>query len=160
MTASAGTAADLAQIRFDNAVALFDEFVTQTVKYPEASTLRGLERRFAEQLLIQPSYWSQIKGRTRQIGERLARQFESRCRKPTGWIDKPHDAGAAPRFATQLPAEEAPAETSGAPRNGDERFIVGLVLSYYLHHSQRARWRSVQRRECVCPGRGTMVSPR
>ncbi|MCK7495911.1 MAG: hypothetical protein MZW92_36850 [Comamonadaceae bacterium] len=32
--------------------------------------------RFAERLQIQPSYWSQIKGRSRQIGERLARQFE------------------------------------------------------------------------------------
>ena len=55
---------------------LFEEFVQATVKHPDAATLRGLERRFAERLQIQPSYWSQIKGRARQIGERLARQFE------------------------------------------------------------------------------------
>lgn len=131
----------LAQIRFDNAMALFDEFVTQTVKHPDAAALRGLERRFAEQVLIQPSYWSQIKSRTRQIGERLARQFEQRCRKPAGWMDVVHDAGTAPRFAAQLPIEEAPAETSSTPRDDDERFIVGLVLSYYRRHPQRARTR-------------------
>ena len=33
-----------------------------------------------------PSYWSQIKGRSRQIGERLARQFEHLCRsRAAGW---------------------------------------------------------------------------
>ena len=67
---------DVASIRLDNALALFDEFVRSTIKHPDVATLRGLERRFAERLQIQPSYWSQIKGRSRQIGERLARQFE------------------------------------------------------------------------------------
>src|SRR5258706_7431422 len=82
---------DVAQIRLDNALALFDEFVHNTVKHPDAATLRGLERRFAERLQIQRSYWSQIKGRSRQIGERLARQFEQLCHKPYGWMDEPHD---------------------------------------------------------------------
>ena len=53
---------DVAQIRLDNAMLLFEEFVQATVKHPDAATLRGLERRFAERLQIQPSYWSQIKG--------------------------------------------------------------------------------------------------
>ncbi|HEY6133614.1 MAG TPA: hypothetical protein VIW70_06520 [Rubrivivax sp.] len=133
---------DLAQIRFDNALALFDEFVQQTVKNADAATLRGLERRFAEQVLIQPSYWSQIKSRARQIGERLARQFETRCRKPAGWMDLPHDTRDTPRLAQQVPitAHDAP-DTSSDPRNDDERFIVGLVLSYYRRHPQRARSR-------------------
>ena len=39
---------DLAQIRFDNAMALFDEFVRATVKHPDAAALRGLDGRFAE----------------------------------------------------------------------------------------------------------------
>ena len=34
---------DLAQIRLDNALILFEEFVTATVKHPDAATLRGLE---------------------------------------------------------------------------------------------------------------------
>ncbi|MCB2021596.1 MAG: hypothetical protein KDG44_12420, partial [Burkholderiaceae bacterium] len=70
---------DVARIRLDNALALFDEFVRATIKHPDAATLRGLEGRFAERLQIQPSYWSQIKSRARQIGERLARQFEVLC---------------------------------------------------------------------------------
>ena len=86
---------DLAQIRFNNALALFDEFVHNTIKHPDAATLRGLEGRFAEKVQIQPSYWSQIKGRSRQIGERLARQFELLCRKPNGWMDQVHSAATS-----------------------------------------------------------------
>ncbi len=144
MPSSGSDAADLAQIRLDNALALFDEFVVRTVRTPDATALRGLERRFAEQLLIQPSYWSQIKSRTRQIGERLARQFESRCRKPAGWMDERHEHAAAPGFALQLPAEPAPDDTSSTPRDDDERFIMGLVLSYYRRHPQRARARLLE----------------
>jgi hypothetical protein len=144
MPSSGSDAADLAQLRLDNALALFDEFVAQNVRTPDATALRGLERRFAEQLLIQPSYWSQIKSRTRQIGERLARQFENRCHKPQGWMDQPHVHGAAPGFALQLPVEPAPEATSSLPRDDDERFIVGLVLSYYRRHPQRARTRLLE----------------
>src|SRR6476661_2282086 len=124
---------DVAQIRLDNALALFDEFVRNTVKDPDAATLRGLERRFAERLQIQPSYWSQIKSQSRLIGERLARQFEQLSHKPAGWMDVPHGPGAA------APAQPpAPASDSPLPRDDDERFIVGLVLTYYRRHPQRA----------------------
>ncbi|MBL0728441.1 hypothetical protein [Piscinibacter sp. HJYY11] len=128
---------DVAQIRLDNALALFDEFVHATVKHADAATLRGLERRFAERLQIQPSYWSQIKGRSRQIGERLARQFEQLSHKPMGWMDEPH--GSAAQGASALQAEPEPA--SSLPQDDDERFIVGLVLTYYRRHPQRARTR-------------------
>jgi len=143
---------DLAQVRLDNAMALFEEFVRQTARHADAATLRGLERRFAERLQIQPSYWSQIKGRSRQIGERLARQFEHLCHKPRGWMDLPHaaavaassaSAGAAP-FGTVAPGRQFDTGDTGddsAPRDDDERFIVGLVLTYYRRHPQRARTR-------------------
>lgn len=126
---------DVAQIRLDNALRLFEEFVQATVKHPDAATLRGLERRFAERLQIQPSYWSQIKARSRQIGERLARQFEVLCHKPHGWMDQPHGGGAV---AAAAPVEEPP---HNVPQDDDERFIVGLVLTYYRRHPQRARTR-------------------
>jgi hypothetical protein len=126
---------DVAQVRLDNALALFDEFVRQTVKDPDAATLRGLERRFAERLQIQPSYWSQIKSRSRQIGERLARQFEQLCHKPPGWMDLPHDR-TAPKAAPGTQEAEPL-----VPQDDDERFIVGLVLTYYRRHPQRARTR-------------------
>jgi hypothetical protein len=123
---------DVASLRLDNALRLFDEFVQAAARHPDAATLRGLERRFAERLQIQPSYWSQIKGRSRQIGERLARQFERQCHKPPLWMDQPHD-----------PATAA-APPDGSPRDDDERFIVGLVLSYYRRHPQRARTRLLE----------------
>jgi hypothetical protein len=138
---------DVASTRLDNALALFDEFVRATVKAPDAATLRGLERRFAERLQIQPSYWSQIKSRSRQIGERLARQFEQLSHKPYGWMDVPHDASGAPApgYAhAPAPAQAVPASIgadSHAPRDDDERFIVGLVLTYYRRHPERARTR-------------------
>lgn len=145
---------DVAQIRLDNALRLFEEFVQATVKHPDAATLRGLERRFAERLQIQPSYWSQIKGRSRQIGERLARQFEVLCHKPHGWMDQPHGSGVA---ATTAPAEEPP---HNIPQDDDERFIVGLVLTYYRRHPQRARTRLLDLLgEVLAPAPPSMPSP-
>lgn len=138
---------DVAQIRMDNAMRLFEEFVSATVKHPDAATLRGLERRFAERLQIQPSYWSQIKGRSRQIGERLARQFEQLCHKPPGWMDIEHGTPAAAAPITSMAAAlghvapPPPEPSSSLPQDDDERFIVGLVLTYYRRHPQRARTR-------------------
>ena len=133
---------DLAQVRLDNALALFEEFVRATARHADAATLRGLERRFAERVQIQPSYWSQIKGRSRQIGERLARPFEHLCHKPRGWMDVPHVGQALPTATPPaVPAEQPSGQDESAPRDDDERFIVGLVLSYYRRHPQRARTR-------------------
>jgi hypothetical protein len=133
---------DLAQVRLDNALALFEEFVRMTARHADAATLRGLERRFAERVQIQPSYWSQIKGRSRQIGERLARQFEQLCHKPHGWMDVAHGSAvkAAPPTGGGTREGTAPDHES-VPRDDDERFIVGLVLTYYRRHPQRARAR-------------------
>ena len=132
---------DVAQIRLDNALRLFDEFVAATIKHPDAAALRGLERRFAERLQIQPSYWSQIKSRSRQIGERLARQFEQLCHKPAFWMDQDH----GPIGSVGTPAPPAPPSavdlSPSTPQDDDERFIVGLVLTYYRRHPQRARSR-------------------
>lgn len=132
---------DVAQIRRDNALALFDEFVRNTVKDPDTATLRGLEGRFAERLQIQPSYWSQIKSRSRQIGERLARQFEQLCHKPSGWMDIPHGTSGTGQQAAAARTAAAPAGESPLPQDDEERFIVGLVLTYYRRHPQRARTR-------------------
>ena len=134
---------DVAQIRLDNALILFNEFVHATIKTPDAATLRGLEGRFAERLQIQPSYWSQIKARTRQIGERLARQFEPLCDKPAGWMDQPHGAGTGTVTGTapMTPRPKDDDSQRNVPQDDDERFIVGLVLTYYRRHPQRARGR-------------------
>jgi hypothetical protein len=132
---------DVAQIRLDNALRLFDEFVAATIKHPDAATLRGLERRFAERLQIQPSYWSQIKSRSRQIGERLARQFEQLCHKPAFWMDQEHGAAGVPGAGAAVTAPSIADTSPSTPQDDDERFIVGLVLTYYRRHPQRARTR-------------------
>lgn len=130
---------------------LFEEFVAATIKQPDLATLRGLERRFAEKLLIQPSYWSQIKGRSRQIGERLARQFEQAFQKPPGWMDHDHPA---------VVATASPAEAPSAPQDDDERFIIGLVLTYYRRHPQRARTRLLDLLgEVLTPATAPSVAP-
>ena len=120
---------DVAAIRRANALMLFDEFVRNTVSHPDAATLRGLDRRFAERLQIQPSYWSQIKSRSRQIGERLARQFESLSHKPYGWMDVSHEPPPPSAIEPVRPADD------------DERFVVSLVLSYYRRDPVRAKAR-------------------
>jgi len=135
---------DIAQVRLDNALLLFDEFVQQAARTPDAATLRGLEGRFAERLRIQPSYWSQIKGRSRQIGERLARQFEQLCGKPYGWMDAPHGVGAAAAHSGAYVSSGAPTSDAPTPQSEDERFIVALVLSYYRRHPERARARLLE----------------
>jgi hypothetical protein len=127
----------LAQVRLDNALRLFEEFVRATARHADAATLRGLERRFAERVQIQPSYWSQIKGRSRQIGERLARQFEQLCHKPRGWMDVPQGEAADALLHDAARGEAA----DDGPRDDDEKFIVSLVLGYYRRHPQRARTR-------------------
>jgi hypothetical protein len=160
---------DVAQVRLENALLLFEEFVRATARHADPATLRGLEGRFAERVQIQPSYWSQIKGRSRQIGERLARQFELHCHKPAGWMDQPHhgaSAGAAPTAlsgvslagAAGMATGTAPSEhaSESLPRDDDERFIVGLVLTYYRRHPQRARTRLLDLLgEVLIPSTGT-----
>ena len=167
---------DVAQIRLANALILFDEFVHATVKHADAATLRGLEGRFAERLQIQPSYWSQIKGRSRQIGERLARQFEQLCKKPPGWMDEHHgphewadsghDSGASrvPQPGARVPPSVLAViddnSRRNVPQDDDERFIVGLVLSYYRRHPQRARARLLDLLgEVLTPGPATAAKP-
>ena len=39
---------DVAQIRLDNAMRLFEEFVSATVKHPDAATLRARRNRLVE----------------------------------------------------------------------------------------------------------------
>ena len=95
---------DLAQVRLDNALLLFEEFVRATARHADAATLRGLERRFAERVQIQPSYWSQIKNRSRHIGERPARQVDHLIHKPLGWLDQPRDPAAIAQAAARSPA--------------------------------------------------------
>lgn len=107
----------IADVRLENTLLLYTEFVRERLGGAVDPRHATLEAPFAEQLKISPSYWSQLKGRHRQIGETLARQFEHHCGKPLGWLDEVHPA-----------PEQAAAD---GPRNADERFLVQMLLTCY-----------------------------
>ena len=56
-------------------------------------------------------------------------------------MDLPHGADSAAAGPSASADSKAPASEDSGPRDDDERFIVGLVLSYYRRHPQRARTR-------------------
>jgi hypothetical protein len=122
---------DLARLRLRNTHSLFDEFVAGTVSRTAVSDVRGLEKLFAEQLRIAPSYWSQLKSGERHVGEKLARQFEVLSAKPAGWLDEAH--------ATTLQGTAAPEPL--APVDADERFAVRLFLTAYRLNREAVRQR-------------------
>jgi hypothetical protein len=107
----------IADVRLDNTLLLYTDFVRARLGSAVDPRHATLEAPFAEQLKISPSYWSQLKGRHRQIGETLARQFEHHCGKPLGWLDETHPA-----------PDQAAAD---GPRNADERFLVQMLLTCY-----------------------------
>jgi len=120
----------VADLRLDNTLLLYTEFVRERLGAavdPREATLEGP---FAEQLRISPSYWSQLKGRNRQIGETLARQFERLCGRPLGWLDEEHPAEAQ--------------ATAEAPRNADERFLVQMLLTCYRVNPQGVKARMLE----------------
>lgn len=72
-------------IRRQNALALFQLYAEQALA--AGTSPKGLEQAFAASVEISPSMWSQIKS-SRPIGDKLARQIESHCGKPPGWLDE------------------------------------------------------------------------
>jgi hypothetical protein len=71
--------------RRQNALALFQDFAEKSLA--SGASPKGLEQSFAAKLQISPSMWSQIKS-ARPIGDKLAKQIESACGKPAGWLDE------------------------------------------------------------------------
>ena len=74
--------------RRQNALALFQAYAEKGLASGAAP--KGLEQAFAATLQISPSMWSQIKS-ARPIGDKLARQIESACERPLGWLDAARD---------------------------------------------------------------------
>ena len=72
-----------------NALALFQAHAEAAVA--QGAAPKGLEQAFAATLEISPSMWSQVKS-SRPIGDKLARQIEAHCGKPTGWLDEAREA--------------------------------------------------------------------
>lgn len=76
---------DITVIRRANVLALFQRFAEAQMRTGIAP--KGLEQSFAQHLQVSPSMWCQIKS-SRPIGDKLARQIESSCRQPAGWLDE------------------------------------------------------------------------
>ena len=85
-------------IRRQNALALFQQFAASA--FTEGASPKGLEQSFAAKVQISPSMWSQIKS-ARPVGDKLARQLETHCAKPAGWLDQVQGDSLVPD-----PAEE------------------------------------------------------
>lgn len=71
-----------------NALGLFQQFAEDQMR--AGVPPKGMEQAFAQKLQISPSMWSQVKS-SRPIGDKLARQIESACGKPHGWLDEAHE---------------------------------------------------------------------
>jgi len=101
--------------RRQNALALFQAFAEKALA--AGATPKGLEQSFAATLEISPSMWSQIKS-SRPIGDKLARQIESHCDQPAGWLDEARaDASPTPTERAFLDlALQAWRATNGAGR--------------------------------------------
>jgi hypothetical protein len=82
-----------------NALALFQAFAEVAVA--NGSAPKGLEQSFAASLEISPSMWSQIKS-ARPIGDKLARQIETHCGKPAGWLDEEREAAGLSQAEQQF----------------------------------------------------------
>ena len=97
----------LNEIRLHNTRWLFEAFRQQVA--PGDVAVRGLDKAFAGQLGISPSYWAQVKSadKPKNIGPNLARQFERKFHMPPGWLDKARtdDASTSPE-ALRLPASD------------------------------------------------------
>jgi hypothetical protein len=132
--------ADLAKIRIANALLLFEQF--KDTNCPGTAPLLGLEKAFSAHVQISAAQWSQLKGGHRSIGATLARQIESRCGKPGGWLDQPHGAAGRPAARGSGAATPADArEAEDGPRDAAERFAVALFLTAYRANPQEVNAR-------------------
>lgn len=125
---------ELNEIRLANTLKLFELF--KEVVAPGSHDLRGLDRRFAINLGISPSYWAQIKSpqRLKGIGRNLARRFERTFHMTEGWLDVEHGND------TLLP-ERSPAEYHVAVATVEEKEFVEAALELFRNSPNLARER-------------------
>jgi hypothetical protein len=101
--------------RRQNALALFHVHAEKALA--GGASPKGMEQAFAATLQISPSMWSQIKS-ARPIGDKLARQIETLCGKPAGWLDEPQ---ASPTLTVAESAFVQLALTAYRATNSDGR---------------------------------------
>ena len=123
----------VAETRLANTLSLLDAFKAELG--PNADDLHGVEAAFARKLEISQAQWSQLKGRHRSVGEKLARQFEAKCGKPNGWLDE------ARRASTYQPQASPPPKLNLEPATSEERFAVDLFLTAFRSNPEGVKAR-------------------
>jgi hypothetical protein len=113
-------------VRRQNALALFQAYAEKALA--SGAPPKGLEQAFAATLQVSPSMWSQIKS-SRPIGDKLARQIETLCKRPAGWLDEAHAvAGPTPAESAFLElALAAYRATNSAGRKALRQQLASLV---------------------------------
>ena len=114
--------------RRQNALALFQDYAEKALS--SGASPKGLEQSFAATLQISPSMWSQIKS-SRPIGDKLARQIESACGTPAGWLDdvRKHAAPSAAEAAFVELALAAWRATNSAGRKALRDHLKAIAAS-------------------------------
>jgi len=72
---------------------LYVEFKTADCAIDPTDASKGTDAEFARKIQVAKASFSSMKSGSRQIGDKLARQFESICGKSTGWMDDLHEVG-------------------------------------------------------------------
>lgn len=119
---SSAPPANITIVRRDNAVSLFQQFVEAQVAAGKPP--KGLEQAFAQQLEISASLWSQIKT-AKPIGDKLARQIESHCKVPEGWLDQERELAGPSAVDRQIAAMALKA--AGKLNNDGKRRLKALL---------------------------------
>lgn len=86
---------DLPSLRRTNLLHLFSAFVAQRMAQSPSQSINGLDREFSALIQVNNTYFSGMKSGARTIGDKLARQVETLCQQPRGWLDESHVAVAA-----------------------------------------------------------------
>lgn len=78
-------------IRRNNLLSLYIEFKGEEASAHPTDPTRGTDAHFAAKLQVAKASLSTMKSGSRPIGPKLARQFETICGKPAGWMDQEHE---------------------------------------------------------------------
>jgi hypothetical protein len=70
-----------------NLLSLLQEFAENWVA--TGTTTKGIDQAFAERIQVSPSMLSQMKA-GRPIGNKIAAQIETLCKRAAGWLDSQH----------------------------------------------------------------------
>jgi hypothetical protein len=73
-------------VRSRNAQTLFQVYAEEQIA--SGGQTKGMELAFASKLGVSAVTWSHAKTGRRPIGDKLARQIETACGKPPGWLDE------------------------------------------------------------------------